>query len=105
MASWEVLLPELKAIMNQCICWFSVPQNLVPPQPIFSLHNHVICVALDGVDIAILHLFHDAYMVNGTIQAILVIPAEENDISRLRHIVPFIPKTTRFEPVHALVAG
>lgn len=58
-------------------------------------------IPFDGIDIAILALFHDSGMVGYTIS----VPVEENNHSRFRGDSPFCPLVSGFEPMHTGTAS
>ena len=64
-------------------------------------------IALDGVDNAVFAFLHDADMIGLTILRIgtaLVVPIEENDLTRRRFKAAVLPLSTVFEPLHPVDA-
>ena len=79
----------------------SVTEDIRISNCVLPLAAAISGIALNGIDIAILALFHDSGMVRYAIP----IPVEENNHSRFRGGSPVCPLVSGFEPLHTGTAS
>ena len=83
--------------VNVLIIRQAVSIDAAAPDTVLPSPAAIASVALDGMDVAVLALFHDSGMVRNAIS----VPVEENDHSRLRGDTPFCPLIVLSEPRYA----
>ena len=76
----------------------TVAENLLAADSVMLTLAGITGVALDGVDHAVLALFYNA----DVIAVSVAIPIKEDQVARLRQIVPVLPLPVFLEPSHAV---
>ena len=76
----------------------TVAENVLAADGVMLPLAGVTGIALDGVDHAVLAFFHDADVIAATV----ALPIKEDQVARLRQIVPVLPLSVLLEPCHAV---
>lgn len=73
------------------IRWCCEAQHLIIPKRVISLANAIAGVALNGINPAILDLFHNAGMVGKPVLSVFIIPVEKDNITGARLVRVVLP--------------
>ena len=80
----------------------AVAKDLIISHRVAPLEAAIGGVALDGVNSAVFHLFHDTYMIGISILSIFIIPVKEDNHAGTGFKAVADPLSPVFEPIHTV---